>query len=163
MIAARLATLRLGDNQHAQRCAPSQESAATLLRVSRRLVQDARIVIERGTAEMGRLVDSGELAVSKAAAELKKTRGTLERVRQKEKQLKERETDEANRLQDLCDGSVLADTRDRAIVEEFASADDAAATFLVDAREPLAAWFQARRGNGTARAAAERTSSSAFT
>jgi hypothetical protein len=35
MVAARLATLPLGANQHAQNCAPSQDEAADMLSVSR--------------------------------------------------------------------------------------------------------------------------------
>jgi ParB-like chromosome segregation protein Spo0J len=61
MVAAKLATLKLGDNQHAQICAPSQERAAELLNVSRRTVQHAREVQEHGTPELVHVVESGEV------------------------------------------------------------------------------------------------------
>jgi hypothetical protein len=52
MVAARIATLPQGANQHAQICAPSQESAAQDLSVSRRTVQAARKVLDRGAPEL---------------------------------------------------------------------------------------------------------------
>lgn len=67
MVAARLATLERGANQHAQICAPSQTEAAELLNVGRRSVQSARTVQEHGTPELVAAVDSGEVAVSRAA------------------------------------------------------------------------------------------------
>lgn len=68
MVAARLANLPLGSNQHAQICAPSQDGAAEMLNVSRRTVQHARAVLEHGTPELATAVDSGFIAVSSAAA-----------------------------------------------------------------------------------------------
>jgi ParB-like chromosome segregation protein Spo0J len=67
MVATRLATLKLGANQHAQICAPSQRDAADLVGVSRRLVQHARTVVENGSADLVAAVDRGEVAVSTAA------------------------------------------------------------------------------------------------
>jgi N6-adenosine-specific RNA methylase IME4 len=89
MVAARLATLKLGDNQHsaaaAQICAPSldlgeaspppsepeatvsQQDSADLLNVSRRSVQSAARVQEKGSAELQEAVDQGAVAVSTAA------------------------------------------------------------------------------------------------
>jgi N6-adenosine-specific RNA methylase IME4 len=67
MVAAKLATLRLGDNQHAQICAPSQEKAAELLNVSRRTVQYARGVQEQGAPELVQAVERGVVSVSAAA------------------------------------------------------------------------------------------------
>jgi N6-adenosine-specific RNA methylase IME4 len=67
MVASRLATLPFGANQHAQICAPSQSSAGALLNVSRRSVQDAKVVIERGSTELSAAVDRGGLPVSVAA------------------------------------------------------------------------------------------------
>ena len=52
MVAAKLATLPLGANQHAQICAPSQLSAAEMLNVSRRTVQAATKVRDQGTPEL---------------------------------------------------------------------------------------------------------------
>ncbi len=63
MVAARLATMEKGTNQHAQICAPSQNQAAEMLNVSRRMVQDARKVHETGTPETIRAVESGELPI----------------------------------------------------------------------------------------------------
>ena len=67
MVAARLAALPIGSNQHAQICAPSQDRAAELLNVSRRTVQHARTVIDQGTPELASAVDCGVIAVSSAA------------------------------------------------------------------------------------------------
>jgi N6-adenosine-specific RNA methylase IME4/ParB-like chromosome segregation protein Spo0J len=67
MVAAKLATLRRGDNQHAQICAPSQEKAAELLNVSRRTVQHAREVQDHGTPELVQAVERGAVSVSAAA------------------------------------------------------------------------------------------------
>lgn len=67
MVATKLATLANGSNQHAQICAPSQEHAAELLKVSRRSVQHARSVLNHGTPELVAAVDQGEVAVSAAA------------------------------------------------------------------------------------------------
>src|ERR1700733_9441644 len=88
MVATKLATLRLGDNQHsaspAQICAPafdlgeaappteqssdvSQTDAAELLNVSRRSVQTAAKVQEHGAPELQTAVESGRIAVSTAA------------------------------------------------------------------------------------------------
>ena len=85
--AASAATLRLGDNQHtqaAQICAPSlpmegapqpeaepavvsQTEAAQMFSVSRRSVQHAAIVVEKGADELKDAVQQGKVAVSTAA------------------------------------------------------------------------------------------------
>ena len=89
MVAAKLSTLKLGDNQHAadrlaQICAPSldfgasapapevvpvvsQSDSADMLNVSRRSVQNAAKVQEKGTAELQAAVETGAVAVSTAA------------------------------------------------------------------------------------------------
>jgi hypothetical protein len=67
MVAAKLAKLPKGTNQHAQICAPSQERAGELLNVSRRAVQRAAAVQEHGVPELARRVERGEVAVSVAA------------------------------------------------------------------------------------------------
>lgn len=67
MIAKRLATLKHGDNQHAQICASSQNDAADLLKVSRRAVQHAGVVQAKAAPELAAAVDRGEIAVSTAA------------------------------------------------------------------------------------------------
>jgi len=67
LVAARLATLPHGFNQHAQICAPSQEGAAHMLGVSRRSVQYAKAVVSGGTNALIDAVDAGEVSVSTAA------------------------------------------------------------------------------------------------
>lgn len=65
-MAARIATLAKGANQHAQTCAPSQEEAADLVNVSRRSVQSARKVLDHGVPELVAAVERGDIAVSVA-------------------------------------------------------------------------------------------------
>lgn len=95
-IAARLANLKRGDNQHVQSCASptSQTEAANLLNVSRRSVQQAVKVEENGVPEVKEAVSDGTLPVSVAAkvAELpaKKQRAAVKRAK-KGKQALERE------------------------------------------------------------------------
>ena len=60
MVAAKLATLQRGDNQHAQICAPSQGRAGELLNVSRRTAQYAREVHEHGAPDLVSAVERGE-------------------------------------------------------------------------------------------------------
>lgn len=66
MIAARIRSLILGDNQHTD--GVSQVEAANQLNVSRRAAQTAAKVVEKGVPELAALVDSGAVAVSAAAA-----------------------------------------------------------------------------------------------
>jgi hypothetical protein len=67
MVAARIANLPVGTNQHAQICAPSQPEAAELLAVSRRSAQLGKVVLDHGTSELIKAVDDGVIAVSTAA------------------------------------------------------------------------------------------------
>jgi N6-adenosine-specific RNA methylase IME4 len=89
MVAAKAATMRLGDNQHsappAQICAPnlfedatddpakevagviSQTEAGEMLNVSRRSVQSATTVLEKAAPELQEAVEQGRIAVSTAA------------------------------------------------------------------------------------------------
>ena len=71
MVAARLATLRVGDNQHdpegAGIRAPSQRQAATMLNISRDSVQRARIVLDQGDLDLQRAVNSGRVSITNAA------------------------------------------------------------------------------------------------
>lgn len=67
MVAARIATLDKGANQHAQICAPSQSKAGEQLQVSRRSVQDAKAVLRDAAPEVVAAVERGDLAVSAAA------------------------------------------------------------------------------------------------
>lgn len=67
MVAARLADLPVGTNQHAQICALSQTAAAELLNVSRRTVQSAAKVHASGAPELAQAVEQGAVSVSAAA------------------------------------------------------------------------------------------------
>jgi N6-adenosine-specific RNA methylase IME4 len=68
MVAAKLASLPQGARTDlAQICARSQPEAAEILNVSRRSVQDAKVVIARGAPELNAAVNGGALAVSTAA------------------------------------------------------------------------------------------------
>ncbi len=66
LVVAKLATLRLGDNQHAPNGAPSQILAADMLSVGRRSVQRAREVIDDGLPELMAAVEQGSVSVSGA-------------------------------------------------------------------------------------------------
>ena len=67
MVAAKLATIKRGQNQHAQICATSQAEAGTAFSVSWRSIQYAREVMENGTPELVHAVEQGNIAVSAAA------------------------------------------------------------------------------------------------
>lgn len=62
MVAARLASLPRGANQHTAKAVPSQAAAAALLNVSIDTVQRARTVLDSGTPELVAAVDHGEIA-----------------------------------------------------------------------------------------------------
>jgi N6-adenosine-specific RNA methylase IME4 len=65
MVAAKLATLRRGDNQHTEGLPIGRSS--DLLNVGERSVARAREVIDRGTPELQRAVERGDVSVSVAA------------------------------------------------------------------------------------------------
>jgi hypothetical protein len=67
LVAARLATLPRGANQHASIGAPSQERAAGLLNVSRSGVQRAREILDEGAPEPIEAVERGRISVSAGA------------------------------------------------------------------------------------------------
>lgn len=71
MVAAKLANLPVGANQHAKegthKCAPSVEEAAELLNVSPRSVTNAKKVLDKGSTEVVKAVEQGELKVTTAA------------------------------------------------------------------------------------------------
>jgi ParB-like chromosome segregation protein Spo0J len=67
MVAARLATLKRGDNQHSPIGETSQGRAAELLNVGKRSVERATEVRERGVPELQQAVERGEISVSAAA------------------------------------------------------------------------------------------------
>jgi N6-adenosine-specific RNA methylase IME4 len=69
MVAARIATLQLGANQHTRgsKNLPTQGRAAELLNVSDRSVRSARTVQTTGTPELVQAVERGDVKVSVAA------------------------------------------------------------------------------------------------
>jgi ATP-dependent Lon protease len=71
MAAARIATLKLGSNQHAEgasRDAPSQSKAAEQMDVSRSSVQRAKQVIEKGSKALQSAVEKGDVPLKRAAS-----------------------------------------------------------------------------------------------
>jgi hypothetical protein len=67
MVAAKLATLQRGDNQHSPIGETSQAQAAELLNVGKRSVERAKEVRERGVPELQAAVERGRVSVSAAA------------------------------------------------------------------------------------------------
>ena len=67
MLAAKLATLERGDNQHTQICGTSQGDAARLFNVSQRTVTSAKRVLTAGSPELQAAVSTGQVPVSVAA------------------------------------------------------------------------------------------------
>jgi DNA-binding transcriptional regulator YdaS (Cro superfamily) len=67
MVAAKLANMARGDNQHASIEATSQSAAAELLNISRSAVQRATTVQAQGAAELVAAVEKGKVSVSAAA------------------------------------------------------------------------------------------------
>lgn len=66
MIAAKMATLQIGANQHVSNDTPSSEDAADLLSVSRPTVCRAKHVLEHGCKELIAAVEACEITVSMA-------------------------------------------------------------------------------------------------
>jgi N6-adenosine-specific RNA methylase IME4 len=66
MVAARLANLKVGDNQHTKE-APSIEEASLLMNVGHASVERAKKVYEEGAPELIHAVEQGKIAVSRAA------------------------------------------------------------------------------------------------
>ncbi len=73
LVGARLATLRLGANQHKRGSAnvPTQTIAAALLNISERSIRHAAIVRDSGKPELIRDVEQGKVSVSAAAKQAK--------------------------------------------------------------------------------------------
>jgi N6-adenosine-specific RNA methylase IME4/ParB-like chromosome segregation protein Spo0J len=67
MVAAKLATLKRGDNQHSPIGETSQAKAAELLNVGKRSVERATEVRDHGAPELQRAVERGDVSVSAAA------------------------------------------------------------------------------------------------
>src|ERR1700730_12615752 len=65
MVAAKLATLKLGDNQHSE--GPSIEGASRLLNIGHASVERAKVVHREGAPELQRAVERGDVRVSVAA------------------------------------------------------------------------------------------------
>jgi ParB-like nuclease family protein len=73
LVAAKLATLKLGDNQHTRGSAnlPTQAAAALMLNISERSVRDAVVVRDSRKPEIIRAVEEGKVSVSAAAKQVK--------------------------------------------------------------------------------------------
>jgi ParB-like chromosome segregation protein Spo0J len=67
MVAAKLATLKRGDNQHSPIGETSQARAAQLLNVGKRSVERAAEVRDHGAAELVQAVERGDVSVTAAA------------------------------------------------------------------------------------------------
>lgn len=67
MSAARVATLRKGDNQHTARAVCSQSETAEKFDVSSDSIQRARKVVEKGSAALQAAVESGDVPLKNAA------------------------------------------------------------------------------------------------
>ena len=67
MVAAKLATLQLGDNQHHPKEGPSIEEASRLLNVGHASVERAKMVQRDGASDLVQAVERGEVSVSAAA------------------------------------------------------------------------------------------------
>ena len=80
MIAARLATMKQGDNQHSPNGETSQARAAELLRVSKRRVERSHEVIGKGVPDLVDAVERRDVKVS-AAAEFAKVTPPLDQQR----------------------------------------------------------------------------------
>jgi single-stranded DNA-binding protein len=65
MVAAKLATLKLGDNQHSE--GPSIEGSSKLLNVGHASVERAKVVQREGVPELVAAVEQGKVSVSAAA------------------------------------------------------------------------------------------------
>jgi len=66
MVAAKLANLSKGTNQHTQICGPSQSDAAEMLNVSTRSVTSAKKIIEDAPIEVAKAVERGAMSVNLA-------------------------------------------------------------------------------------------------
>jgi len=84
MVAARLAKMERGSNQHTSIDAPSRAEAASLLNVSPKSVERAKTVLRSAVPELVTAVERGDLAVSAAAglvhATEQATPGGMDRV-----------------------------------------------------------------------------------
>lgn len=67
MVASRIATMDVGDNQHTPNGGTSQADAASMMNVSERAVQRATVVNERGIPELIAAVERGAVSVSAAS------------------------------------------------------------------------------------------------
>jgi hypothetical protein len=81
MIAARLATMKRGNNQHSPNGETSQAKAAKLLNVKKRRVERAREVVDHGVPDLVTAVERGEVPVA-PAAEFAKATPPLDQQRQ---------------------------------------------------------------------------------
>jgi hypothetical protein len=92
MVAASLANLKVGTNRYSKKEGPSIEVAAQLLNVGRASVERAKIVLNSGDADLIKSVQTGEKAVSEAAAEVQQTQEEEQEQGQQQQQPSTRNT-----------------------------------------------------------------------
>jgi hypothetical protein len=113
MVAARLASLPRGVNQHSPNgeCSVTQAEAATMLNVGKRSVERAREVIEQGAPELAAAVDAGQIAVSEAAKMAKAPKKTQRAmVAKAEKGMKPTEAARQVKAEEIEDRKLAAPT-----------------------------------------------------
>lgn len=114
MIAAKLATVKVGDNQHSkedgQNCLPSIEASARQLSVSVGTVKSAKQVLDRGSNTVKQAVQQGELPVSLAAELVKAVPDKTEQsklVKQGTKAVREAVKAQESKVTHKRDGALL--------------------------------------------------------
>ncbi len=100
MVAAKLANLPKGANQHTQICAPTQEKAAEMLSVSKRTVQSAKELQTKCTPETVKAVQEGEITIHAALKEQKK-HVHKEKINQQRKDIQENAVKQPDGLFDV--------------------------------------------------------------
>lgn len=156
-VAIKLANMKEGKPglDTAQICAVSQTKAAEMLQVSRRSVQHAKVVHERGSPELIAAVEQGEIAVSRAAetaktvpkerqlAEAKKPKPRSKKTKQekKETKLEEKKGSKPVKDQKAVRQSEGDDDYDYPLVEAFKVADYRLNTLkkIIETLEPFEA------------------------
>ena len=120
IVAAKLAKLRVGDNQHSNEAVsidtPSLEKAAEQLQVGRASVARAKTVLANGSQELIEAVEQGKVAVSKAAKIAKSTPKEEQISKAKEKPSKPKKT---SGKQKVADSQLKKQDVDQEAVEDF--------------------------------------------
>jgi hypothetical protein len=80
MVAATMATMQRGQNQHTSNDAPSIESAACQLNVGKSTVERARAVKDKGTQELADMVRDGNVSVNAASKVASKPKAEQKKI-----------------------------------------------------------------------------------